>query len=286
MRGLCHDDAVSNDPMTLRDAYDEQLRGSGEMHRAVAVSIDGPLVRGEFSEGRGFVSYRSLDGIEGARLDDLIVRTIAHYRDDTRVRAFEWKTRGHDAPADLPERLLAHGFIAEEPETVMIGEAAGLTTAPPLPAEVTLRRIDPTDSEGALRDVERMIAMQEAVFGRTAHDDAQTMARALIEDSFLSEAWIAEADGEVICTGRLALVPDTEFAGLWGGATRDDWRLRGVYRALCAARARSAIEKGVRYLHSDSTEGSRPILERSGFVAVTTTTPYIWERTTASGPTR
>jgi len=31
-------------------------------------------------------------------------------------------------------------------------------------------------------------------------------------------------------------------------------------------------------VHSDSTEGSRPILERSGLVAVSTTTPYDWTR--------
>lgn len=277
---------MPTDSPQLLIAYDEQLRGPGEMHRAIAVDTDGPLHRGVFSEGRGFVSYRSLDGIEGPALDALIARTIAHYRDRTQVRAFEWKTRGHDAPADLPERLVGHGFVAEEAETVMIGAAAGLTTAPEPPVEVTLRRIDPTDPERALHDVERMTLMQEAVFGSSAHDDAQTMTRALVDDPFHTEAWIAEANGEVICTGRLALVPGTEFAGLWGGATRADWRRRGVYRSLCAARARSAIAKGVRYLHSDSTEGSRPILERSGFTAVTTTTPYIWERAAASGPNR
>ncbi len=32
-----------------------------------------------------------------------------------------------------------------------------------------------------------------------------------------------------------------------------------------------------RYLHSDSTEFSRPILEWSGLVKVTTT-PYVWRR--------
>jgi hypothetical protein len=35
---------------------------------------------------------------------------------------------------------------------------------------------------------------------------------------------------------------------------------------------------GATLVHSDSTEYSRPILERSGFVAVSTTTPYIWRR--------
>ena len=282
MRGACDHGAVPSDPRALRDAYDEQLRGPAEMHRAVSVTVDGPLHRGVFSEGRGFVSYRSLDGITGTVLDRLITRTIAHYRDGTQVRAFEWKTRGHDEPSDLPERLLAHGFVAEEPETVMIGSATSLTTAPAPPPEVTLRRIDPQDPARALRDVERMVAMQEAVFGSTAHDDPAAMAAALVSDPHHFEAWIAEADGEVICTGRLALVPGTDFGGLWGGATRADWRLRGVYRALCAARARSAVDKGVRFLHSDSTEGSRPILERSGFTAVTTTTPFIWERATGT----
>lgn len=277
---------MPTDPLTLRDAYDTQLRGNAEMQRAVAVDTDGPLYRGVFSEGRGFVSYTSLGGLEGADLDDLIARTIAHYRDRTNVRAFEWKTRGHDAPADLPDRLAAHGFVPEEPETVMIGAATALAAAPDPPRGVLLRRIEPADPGQALRDVERMVAMQEAVFGSTAHDDPLTMASTLVADPHHFEAWIAEADGEVICTGRLTLVPGTEFAGLWGGATREDWRLRGVYRALCAARARSAIAKGVRYLHSDSTEGSRPILERSGFIAVTTTTPYIWERAAARGTTR
>ncbi|MEZ4597979.1 MAG: hypothetical protein R3C32_14885 [Chloroflexota bacterium] len=47
---------------------------------------------------------------------------------------------------------------------------------------------------------------------------------------------------------------------------------------MTAARAHAALGLGVRYIHSDCTDMSRPILERSGLVAVTTTTPYIWSR--------
>ena len=43
-------------------------------------------------------------------------------------------------------------------------------------------------------------------------------------------------------------------------------------------RARAALAEGVRYINSDCTVMSRPILERSGLVAVTTTTPYVWSR--------
>ncbi|HEY1105717.1 MAG TPA: GNAT family N-acetyltransferase, partial [Agromyces sp.] len=88
----------------------------------------------------------------------------------------------------------------------------------------------------------------------------------------------AEADGKVVSAGRLEPVPGTTFAGVWGGATLVEWRGRGIYRALTAARARSALALGKTLMHSDSTEFSRPILERSGLVKVSTTTPYVWRR--------
>jgi GNAT superfamily N-acetyltransferase len=92
------------------------------------------------------------------------------------------------------------------------------------------------------------------------------------------ELWVAEAEGRFVCTGRLEPVYGTDFAGIWGGATRPEWRGRGIYRALTAARARSALAMGKTLVNSDSTEYSRPILERAGLVKVSTTTPYSWRR--------
>jgi hypothetical protein len=37
-----------------------------------------------------------------------------------------------------------------------------------------------------------------------------------------------------------------------------------------------AAARGRRYIEVDASDDSRPILERLGFVAVTTTTPYVW----------
>lgn len=92
------------------------------------------------------------------------------------------------------------------------------------------------------------------------------------------ELWVAEAAGQIISAGRLEPVLGTEFAGIWGGATRPQWRSQGIYRALTAARARSALGMGKTLINSDSTEYSRPILERAGLVKVSTTTPYRWAR--------
>lgn len=88
------------------------------------------------------------------------------------------------------------------------------------------------------------------------------------------QLWVAEADGRIVSAGRLEPVRGTDFAGIWGGATREEWRGRGIYRALTAARARSALDMGKSLVNSDSTAFSRPILERSGLLKVSTTTPY------------
>jgi hypothetical protein len=92
------------------------------------------------------------------------------------------------------------------------------------------------------------------------------------------ELWVAEAEGQIVSAGRLEPVAGTDFAGIWGGATLEAWRGRGIYRALTAARARAARSLGKTLVQSDSTEYSRPVLERSGLVKVSTTTPYIWHR--------
>ncbi|HOB03993.1 MAG TPA: hypothetical protein PKM36_01830 [Propionibacteriaceae bacterium] len=94
--------------------------------------------------------------------------------------------------------------------------------------------------------------------------------------------WFVEADGEVVGAGRFDLQTGTAFAGLWGGSVREDWRGRGVYRALTQSRASAAVALGADYLDADCTEMSRPILERCGLTAITTTTPYVWTESTSA----
>lgn len=265
---------MTSEAVALLDAYDSQLRREAELSGATDVRSDGPLVRGMFERG-GFVSYRDLEGLTGSALDELIERTVAYFRNETDADDFEWKTRGHDAPADLAAHLTAAGLEAEPEETVMIGEASALAVHVRLPEGVTLRRLEP-GSASFSDDVQRMAHMQSAAFGGGPGVD-DLMGR-LVQPDNRAEAWVAEVEGELVCSGRLEVVPGTEFAGLWGGATLEPWRGRGIYRALVSARARSAIDLGVRYLQSDCTPMSRPILERSGLVKVTTTTPFVWRR--------
>jgi GNAT superfamily N-acetyltransferase len=258
-------------PARLLAAYDEQLRTDAETPSAVAVTRLGPLRLVTFAGGRGFVTYQDLSGLDRAGIAALVPAALEHYRADPDITRVEWKTRGHDHAPGLHEALTEHGFVAEEPESIMIGEVRLLAVDAPLPAGVTLRRVT------AEPDVRAMCAMADVAFGEPSPGIADALLRRLATDDGM-QLWVAEAEGRMVSAGRLEPVPHTDFVGIWGGATLPEWRGRGLYRALTAARARAALAMGKTLVHSDSTEFSRPILERAGLVTVSTTTPYEWRR--------
>jgi hypothetical protein len=246
------------------------LRTDAETPNAVAVTHLGILRLVTFPNGQGFVTYPNPGSSEAERLPRLVGEALDHFRRDPGITSVEWKTRGHDHTPGLHDALLDNAFEQQERESIMIGLAKLLAVDVPLPAGVTLRRV--TDDAG----VRAMAAMQAEVFGDPVSDESALalLRRLALNDGM--ELWAAEVEGQIVSAGRLEPVAGTEFAGIWGGATLESWRHRGIYRALTAARARSAIAAGKTLIHSDSTEYSRPILERSGFVRVSTTTPYHW----------
>ncbi len=253
-------------------AYDRQLRTDAETPGATAETRLGPLRLVTFAGGRGFVTYPAPRGDEVESTARLVRPAVDHYRGIPEITRVEWKTRGHDRLAGLHEALTDNAFQPDAPESIMIGRARSLDVHVSLPEGVTLRKV----KEEA--DVRAMTTMEDLAFGSELSD---VMTDALVRRLALNdgmELWVAEADGQVVAAGRLEPVRGTDFAGIWGGATLQAWRGRGIYRALTAARARSALAQGKTLIHSDSNEYSRPILERAGLAKVSTTTPYHWHR--------
>ncbi len=262
------------DSAGLLRAYDDQLRDEAETPSAITVRRMGPLRLATFRGGRGFITYRNLDEVPEGGIADLVGRALVHYTSSPEIRRVEWKTRGHDHAPGLHEALVAGGFAPGEPESVMVGELRLLAGDVALPPGVVVRQV--TDEV----DVRAMCAMQDETFGESPSEEYADAILHRLRTRDDMELWVAEAQGQIVSAGRLEPVEGSEFAGIWGGATRPAWRGKGIYRALTAARARSALARGKRYVHSDSTEFSRPILERSGLVRVSTTTPYEWRRGT------
>ncbi len=149
----------TTDAAALLAAYDAQLRTDAETPSALDVRLLGPLRLVVFPGGRGFITYADLGGLDEAGLRDLVPAALARYRDDPAITTGEWKTRGHDHAPGLDGILRANGFVAEERESIMLGEARALAVDVPLPAGVTLRRVT------AEADVRAMSAMQDEVFG-------------------------------------------------------------------------------------------------------------------------
>ncbi len=89
--------------------------------------------------------------------------------------------------------------------------------------------------------------------------------------------YIVYVNNEPACAAWASFPNGSQFAGLWGGATVEQYRKMGLYTAVVATRAQEAIKRGYRFLTVDASQMSRPILEKHGFQLLTHTTPYIWK---------
>lgn len=227
--------------------------------------IDGPVMRIEFPS-TGMIHAPADLGLDGPALEALIERQVRYFAD--RDLPVEWKTYAGDRPDALVPLLLAAGFEAEPVEAVMV--AASSAPAAPAVAGVVIRdaRADEFDAIG------------ELLRGVWSTDNAALLGELRDLRTELGETGIrilvAEADDGLASVAWVIMRQGRRFAGLWGGSTRAEHRGHGIYRALVAERARIAAAGGFPYLRVDASEMSRPVLERLGFVQLTTTTPYVW----------
>jgi GNAT superfamily N-acetyltransferase len=254
----------------LLAVYDEQLRAHvpERLPEGVVVEHDDPVTRFLGFGSQGWVEYHDLGDITEAELDALIARQIERFAQVP--QRFEWKLHGHDRPPFLQDRLLAAGFRAEEPETVVIAAIADLDLSTQPPDGVTLREVHERT------DLQRIEAMEAEVWGDDGATRADDLERERAADPDQLRIVVAEAGDTVVSAGWMRFPAGTEFGTLWGGSTLAAWRGRGIYRSLVAYRARLAVANGRRYLEVDASDDSRPILERLGFRPITTTTPYVW----------
>jgi GNAT superfamily N-acetyltransferase len=250
--------------------FDQQMRLAARPDSPGAqVEEEDGVVR-QVSATGGWNGVLYFSDADPARADQAIAREVAHFT--SLGVGFEWKHYSHDQPADLADRLRAAGFVPEDPETVMVAEIAALAgLSSELPAGVSLRAVT-TEA-----DADLVAAVHDAAFG---HGGDRIRHRVLARLHAAPETvwtWLAMAGDTPVCAARMEVHEGTAFASLWGGGTVQEWRGKGIYRALVAHRARLAADLGCTLLQVDASSQSRPILERLGFAALCVTTPFDYE---------
>lgn len=269
------------DDAELLATFDRQIRRSVAPEPGFQVQLveePAPVLRltpeGQAAGWGGGVFWSDLDE---STADAAIEATLAHFA--PRGREFEWKHYAYDRPADLTDRLRAHGFQPDEEEALVVGEVAVVRdrlSGAAEPEGITVRRLR-TDPAGADEDWQGIADLHLAVWGEDGTGMNAAIRAGMAADPDGTSMWVATAaDGTVVCAARANFHRGTDFVSLWGGGTLEEYRGRGIYKALVSRRADEAAERGFRFLQVDASPDSRPILERLGLRVLTTTTPWMW----------
>jgi ribosomal protein S18 acetylase RimI-like enzyme len=243
--------------------FDERVRRCPQPGSGGRVERDGPVVRLLAPGWRGVV-WSDLDD---ASADAVIVREVERFAGEG--GEWEWKHYSYDRPADLEERLLAHGFVPDEPEALLVADIGELDLDVAPPAGIVVRTAE--DAAG----IAAVVRMHEEVFGEPHAELGPALAWALTQTPPPALGVVAYAGSEPVAAARVELAGAAGFAGLWGGGTLPAYRGRGIFRALVAHRAALAADRGCRHLQVDALPASAPILRRLGFADLARTTPYV-----------
>lgn len=209
--------------------------------------------------GMNYILYSDLDE---ASADAVIDEQVAYF---SRIkRPCNWKVFAHDRPADLVQRLAARGFEVDETDTVMVLDVA---QAPDSLLSLSTANVRRLEQPSQLADV---VAILESVWDENFSWVHERLGSHMAIPGYLS-VYVAYVDDQPASAGW-TYYNKKNFASLWGGSTIADYRGRGLYTSVLAARVREARRRKVPYLTIDAGHMSGPIVARHGFEVITHTT--------------
>lgn len=247
--------------------YDQEQRREA-LFPSVRRDAAGPVVRYVDELPSGEVNFVLYSQLTAANADAVIQEQIDYFQGNG--RSFEWKLYDHDTPPDLRQRLLAHGFSPGEEEAIMVLDLAQAPEILRQPVRHDVRRLtDPAE-------VADVVAVEEAVWGGDRSAWGQRLSREMQTAPDYLSIYVAYVSGVTACAGWINFPTDSQFASLWGGSTRPEYRRQGLYTAVLAARVQEAIKRGYRFLTIDASPMSRPIVARHGFQLLTLAHACVW----------
>lgn len=197
----------------------------------------------------------SLSVLDAADADRVIDETLATYRQ--LGIGFRWAVPPDSRPADLADRLAARGLMPSQVRAMARSTAPFGYTAS---AAITVDAVDATNIETFTRVMAEAWETDPAPL-RIAHDAV------LAEPSRRFRLFLAARDGVPAGCASCCMYPRSTY--LIGAAVLPRFRGVGVYRALIAARLRTAADAGIELATTQAMEAtSAPMLERMGFETV------------------
>ncbi|WP_082234511.1 GNAT family N-acetyltransferase [Halobacillus massiliensis] len=202
----------------------------------------------------GYILYSDLTAENAAEVIEGEVRYFEKLN-----QRFEWKVHSYDRPDNLMDLLIQKGFERGEEEALMVLE---LTEDEPLIQKKPSNNLIEITTEQEIVDIVSLLndtwGNSHAELGKRLWSDKRNNPESLQlygiyeEEKLVSASW-------------MYFEKNSSFATLWGGATRPEYRKKGLYTSMLAKRAQKAKEEGRRFLTVDAGEMSRPILENAGF---------------------
>ncbi|MBW4437758.1 MAG: hypothetical protein KME04_11525 [Pleurocapsa minor GSE-CHR-MK-17-07R] len=253
---------------TIRALYDQQERIEAEFPLA-RKEVAAPVVRHINRPGRrSFILHSDLAGHDA---DAVIEREIAYF--GALGLDVEWKAFSHDAPPDLVNRLVAHGFEPEDEETLMVLPLASLPARLAAPVSTDIRRLThDAEFESFAAEIRSIL---EQVWGTPFDWIREHLHDQVAINPRLISIYIAYVDGIPASSAWVNFPEKSTFASLFGGSTLEAHRGKGLYTALVAVRAQESLARGYQYLTVDCSPMSRAVLEKQGFLPVATATACV-----------
>lgn len=243
--------------------YDEQNRINGQYPDARREELPNVVRYISDREKSGFVLYSRLNE---SNADEAIRQQVDYF--EGLGYDFEWKYFSHDTPVNLKDRLAAQDFDIGQDEAVMVLEISKAPAILLQPPSLDIRRVH------TLADIETIIDLQQKVYP----DEDFSWMRDVLGDRL--DRWpetvgvyIATIDGQPAGASWIYYHLPSTFAGLYGGSTLPQFRSRGIYTGMVAARLQEAAQRGLRFLTVDASNMSRPILEKLGFQQIAISNP-------------
>lgn len=183
---------------------------------------------------------------------------------------FGWKVYEHDRPASLREHLLAHGFVLENVDALMVLDLQAVPDSLLASPTADVRRVNGQEQQ---RD---LCTVMTTIWGGS-FENRLTLLNLDLQVPGYASHYVGYADGLPACAGRINYYPGGHFAELKSGSTLPEHRGRGLYTAVLAARAQEAVQRGYRYLTIEASTMSAPIVARHGFQFIEDVFEYKWQ---------